>query len=160
MTSKSEMRRLAEQGGGMSKLQNEKLLAAMKEERRRWLVFAREQIKKTLAGIALLDRAAGALDAAGIEWWASGDKIYVRVEGKTKTEFSAAVKTIAGALNEAPDIRVEPKEYMADFEHNHVHVYLAGAEDCKLIDVTETKTVTVKKPHPSCIAALSVLEQA
>lgn len=139
------------------------LASNIKTKEKEWREFVARQMKAMRANAQILSNSATKLDAAGFEWFAGDDKIYVTVPApqgeRNKAAFSTAVKRIASILGESPDIRVEPKEYMAEFKDSRVHVYLNGAEDCKLIELTETKTVTVLKPHPACKAALTELEQ-
>jgi hypothetical protein len=87
-----------------------------------------------------------------------GEKIYCRIDGGTKADFSSAVERVAAIIGESPDISVNPGEYCADFVEHKVQVFLKGPNDCKLIEVEEVVTKTVKKPHPECLAALRVLE--
>lgn len=137
-----------------------KLAETLAKRAQEWRSFVSRQMKTARENALKLNAAVQKLEAAEIPWWATDDKIYVTVTGdKTKAAFSEVVKKCATVLGEAPDISIEPREYMADFKENLVHVYLPGAQDCMLIEVTETKTVTVMKPHPSCKAALEELEQ-
>lgn len=77
---------------------------------------------------------------------------------KDKKGFSYTVERITEALKEYPIIKVEPGQYIAEWEDNNIQLYFMSVTDCKLIEQKEMREVITKKPHPSCIAALSVLE--
>jgi hypothetical protein len=139
-------------------IKNEKLretIASEIRERRRW---TRTYVKDAFAKAARLDATAQILDEMGIDWFGSTAMIYVRLAGENKAAFSAAVKKLAQALGEPPSIKVNPREYIAEFPESLVHAYLAGAEDCQVIEVEEATTRKVLKPHPACKAALATLE--
>jgi hypothetical protein len=90
--------------------------------------------------------------------WFVAQKIYVKVQGgSTKKEFSELVSAVALALGEAPNVAVDPGQYVAEFPESLVQVYVWNPTDCKLIEVEEVRKVM--KPHPGCLAALQSLEQ-
>lgn len=129
------------------------------------LVLARETYARSLRGARNLKTAAKlfapifAVKDQFSSVWSSDKTCYVRVRGTTKADFTDAVREIRRDLGVAPDIKVDTREYIADFplgDGYRVHVYLQGAADCKTIE--QEVTLTKILPHPECLAALKTLE--
>lgn len=100
-------------------------------------------------------------DIVDLSFLSGSEKIYVCPKAgstRDKKTFSYSVSRITEALKEYPIIKVQPKEYIAEWEDNKVQFYCLNAVDCKTIEEREMKEVVTIKPHPSCVAALSVLE--
>jgi hypothetical protein len=139
-------------------IQHEKLREMLTKEIKEWKTFAANQIKEKRKQFLEMEPFVIKMDGTGFDYFIGSKMIYVSVDGESKAEFSATVRRLALLLGEPPDISVNPDEYVAQFKQSRVHAYMRGATDCKLIDVVETVTVTRKKPHPECLAALSELE--
>lgn len=137
--------------------ENQKLQDAYDDATKRWKRYFRQETKATRE---LLDKFAGTIPLIEPLFpdFFVGGKIFCRVTGGTKADFTAAVEKVAAVLGEPPTISVDPGEYCADFETHKVHVYLSHPSDCKLIETEVVEKKTVLKPHPECLAALRVLE--
>lgn len=135
---------------------NKRISDSIKSATKSWIDAAREEAKRTRALAPLAEKLVPASN--WVNWFISG-KLFLKVSGSTKTDFSAAVKAVSDALGSPPDISVQPSEYIAEFEGGKVHVYLSGAQDCRLIEEEVTVTKKVVRPHPECKAALSALEE-
>lgn len=136
------------------------VLESVANQRKYYLETA-QQIRLNAATV---DQSLEKLGDLALDWFGTS-MLYIRVMGETKAEFSAMVEKIALALSEPPDVRIEPNvisgksQYIAEFPGSRVHVYLSSPNDCTLIESEEPQPPRkVLKPHPSCVAALSTLE--
>lgn len=134
-----------------------KLQSSYEEQVRTWRRLFRQQVRRHRAELDRITETAKLIEPLFPDFFV-GSKIYCRVAGASKADFSRAVEHVAQLLGEPPTISVNPGEYCADFEQHSVHVFLRDAEDCKLIQVEEVVTKLVSKPHPECLAALKTLE--
>lgn len=134
----------------------DKAYVSLLQDARRFYKQQRERAKDVYKH----ESAARKLADAGIDFEIYGCGPVVNFpfdSSKDKATFSAMVTTVSKALGEPPEIILDGS-YDARFPEHCVHVWMFNPDDCRLIEVEEIKKITVKKPHPSCVAALKVLE--
>lgn len=148
----------------MSGIKNPELRKSVLEavaSQRKFYFDAAQQIR---LNAAIVDASLEKLGDLALDWFGTSI-LFIRVIGETKAEFSAMVEKVALALSEPPDVKIEPNtfsgksSYIAEFPASRVHVYLSSPNDCTLIETEEPQPPRkVLTPHPTCVAALSALE--
>ena len=142
-------------------MKNEKLKKALDYEKLVQFDYMVKSVQRAEEIIAELEPLAEQLEEAGIEYWASANGLFISTphdEPKNKPNFTAHVKRLAKALDSLPDVHVGESQYRAKFCGGKVLLSMFSPEDCQMIEVEETTTRKVLKPHPGCVAALAVLE--
>jgi hypothetical protein len=140
-------------------LTNRVLRQALANELKSERAYFKDRRKKKRAAVLELQEIAQKLEDAHLAYFASTCAVFVKIPysaDKTKATFAHYVALAAKALDCPPDIEIDQNAYRATFLGGKVWCSIYQPEDCQLIDV-EVTTV-VKKPHPSCVAALSSLE--
>lgn len=139
-------------------LTNEKFKAEMIREIRENRKLAKQRVDEIREVLATLEPIADQLDQAGIAWHVGYKSLNIWPSEKTKSAFAVMVERLSKIFNEPPTVNISTDFYRATFLSEKVNVWVHHAEDCKVIEVEETITRKVLKPHPACVAALSKLE--